>query len=473
MTSLLTTIGSTSTINGSLTVTDNLTIKKFAILSNNTLEYEPSYLPGVNVACSSNGQYVIFCAFEKVFVSSNSGLTFTQQNFTGYNIVAVCVSSTGQYMSYVTSGIPDVDTRISTSINFGVSFVNNVIINISNSTDYYTNCSMSPNGQQIFTSGIKMESFTSIDAGATATSNLTISSNRASAMKSGGSTMVCGSNGLVSNVDCSVLSASNNLVPYFTIAGTLGQVGIAWAPDGLSFVHVGSAGFSRSTSLVAAGATYTVVPTPESCFGVVHCGNIVYVRSAANVYTTTDLGATWVLFYSGTPRSIAASVDGSIIYILNQNGDLVSRRSSGLTRFAIGSTMQVLSTALTAFTTTSTVRTGTSLIDIPPGVWSISFGWTFSASSTVGNGSDNNVLYGLSYTATGFEIISINTRYSITYPDTTTYESFADNVILTLLTKKTLFLNAQINKLPATTTTGAQITNCFIRATLLNDISIV
>jgi hypothetical protein len=145
----------------------------------------------------------------------------------------------------------------------------------------------------------------------------------------------------------------------------------------LSFVHVGTAGFSRSTSLVSAGATFTTVATPEYCSGVVHCGNIIYIRSSNSVYTTDDLGVTWVLFYSGTPRSISASVDGSIIYILTQNGDIVSKRSSDPTKFALGSTMQIFSTALLTipFVNTNTVKTGASLIDIPPGVWSISFGW--------------------------------------------------------------------------------------------------
>jgi hypothetical protein len=331
---------------------------------------------------------------------------------------------------------------------------------------------MSPDGLQIFTSGINVRSFISINNGSTATSNMTIGNNRASSMKSGGSTMVCGPDGLVSNVNCSVLSSVNNFVPFFTVTGTSGQVGISWAPDGLSFVHVGSVGFSRSTSLVAAGATFTTLPTPELCSGVVHCGNIIFIHSARSVYSTIDLGLTWVLYYSGTPRTIAGSVDGSILYILTQDGNIVSRRSTGLPKSAIGSTIQKFSGSIIPFINTNQIKTGTSLIDIQPGVWSISFGWSFTASSAIGDGPDNNVKYGLSYSATDFEIISINRRYLITFGDATTYESYSENVVLTLTRTSTLFLNALINK-TSTTTTGAQMTGCFINATLLNDITIV
>ena len=92
----------------------------------------------------------------------------------------------------------------------------------------------------------------------------------------------------------------------------------------------------------------------------------------------------------------------------------------------VGSSLLISSKALIPFVNTNTVKTGISLVSIPAGVWSISFGWSFSASSSTGNGSNNNVLYGLSYTSTGYEIVSLNARYSITHLDLTTYESYSE-----------------------------------------------
>lgn len=110
----------------------------------------------------------------------------------------------------------------------------------------------------------------------------------------GGNVIVCGVNGLVSREGASSTPTSNSYIPLFTIPGTTGQVCVDWAPDGLSWVHVGSAGFTRSTS-TSPPATFTTKPAPGLLIGVVHCGSIVYVCSADSVWTTTDLGTTWVL----------------------------------------------------------------------------------------------------------------------------------------------------------------------------------
>jgi hypothetical protein len=311
-------------------------------------------------------------------------------------------------------------------------------------------------------SGINMITRYSTNSGGSFSTNNVGSIFLGSTARLFGNVLFIGQNGAVSKMD-GFGGGPTAPVALITIPNTTGESGIAFAPDFGSWVHVGTGGFTRSTNL--SGGPLTTKVTPEVCRGVAHCGSIIFIRSERNVYSTIDLGTTWVLFYSGSPRSIASSTNGSFLYILNLNGEFVSRSLTKPKRFDIGSTMKAFTPSV-PFLMTSTTITGVTLLDIPPGLWSLSFGWGFSASSSVGDGTNNDVTYGLSYTNTGYEIFQENKSYAIIYNNITTYESYARCVTVNLIIGKSVFLNAKINN--PSNSTGAEMSNCYIIATLLN-----
>jgi hypothetical protein len=162
-----------------------------------------------------------------------------------------------------------------------------------------------------------------------------------------------------------------------------------------------------------------------------------------------------------------SSPDGLFVYIVNSNGDILTRQLADVqSRLVVGSTMRT-STSSVPFVNTMTKIIGASLLNIPAGVWSISTGWVFDASSAVGDG-DFHVKYGLSYSSTGFEILSKNRPYSISFGDATTYESYAECIIVNIIRPETIYLNAFINN-GTTTATGALMNKSFLNATLITD----
>ena len=114
--------------------------------------------------------------------------------------------------------------------------------------------------------------------------------------------------------------------------------------------------------------------------------------------------------------------------------------------------------------------TGTSLLNIPVGVWGISTGFSFLPSSAVGDGAFNNVIYGLSSTQYESNLIKQNRRYNITFGSALTYESYADNTVVCFTKPSSLFLDAFINNAPGSSN-GNQMSNSYITATLLSNIS--
>jgi hypothetical protein len=458
VTSLLTKSVNTNTFTKNLEVTDDLNLCEFNIIENYTLLYSTTFLQGLNIACSSTGQYVSVCSSGCIYVSSDYGNSFLLLNFPNYNNVAICMSSTGQYQCVVSHSSTSV---AQVSNNYGL-FWTPVTLTATNTSSYFLTCSISPSGRYIFLAGVSvLLPIVSSDFGVTFTSNgATNSTFYTSCVDNNGEARSCNSVGEVCRTLC--IGSPNNVVQMFTLSGTSNLQGMAWGDSSNSFVHVSANGFTNNANGFTAAFITRV--TPEVFSGVVHCGSVIYACSVKSVYKTTNLGVTWTLFYSGTPRSIAASVDGSIIYILNTNGEVVTRRSTGLTKLAIGSRMSSFTDSV-AFVNTVIPITGTTLVDIPPGVWSISFGWGFSAISNDGDGTNNNVLYGLSYSTTDFEIAQENKSYGITFGNSTTYESYARCIILTLTKKQTLYLNAFINN-PAATS-GALMTNSYITATLI------
>jgi hypothetical protein len=252
---------------------------------------------------------------------------------------------------------------------------------------------------------------------------------------------------------------------------TLAANAIAISPDGLSFVFVGSGGFYYNTSFTSMTAVVTkALPTADAYTGVVYCAGIVFIQSSTKIYSSVDLGTTWVEYYVGFPRTIAASDDGIYMYILTKGGDIVTKRTS-VVKYAIGSKLRSFTAGPIPFLITQSVETGTSLLNIPAGIWGISMGFSFLPSSATGENAISNVVYGLSTTQYGFDLMKQNRRYNITFGTALTYESYTDNTIVVFTKPTSLFLDAFINNVSGST--GNRMSNCFINATMLNGISSV
>jgi hypothetical protein len=352
------------------------------------------------------------------------------------------------------------------SVDFGETW-NAKTFTANNSGTFYFTCSVSSTGKYMFCGGFNATIMISNDFGNTFAISFGSTTAIANVINPSGISMITNESGSIFRQDCN--GSPFNINTFTTIpSGSSNSSGISSSPDGVSFVNVGTGGFTHSTGFNS--GTIITRATPVVFTGVVHCGGIIYASSSTSVWSTTDLGVTWKLFYTGSPRAIASSYsDGSIIYILNTDGEVVFKRSSGVEEsrgkliYAIGSTLGSFRGSV-AFVNTLTTITGASLLNIPPGVWAISFSWGFSASSIDGDGT-KKVTYGLSTTSTGFEIMKKNKRYTIKFGDTTTWESYAECIIVNLKTTTSLFLNAFINN--ASATTGAIMKNGTIKASLI------
>jgi hypothetical protein len=141
------------------------------------------------------------------------------------------------------------------------------------------------------------------------------------------------------------------------------------------------------------------------------------------------------------------------------------------TSYSIGYTLRC-KTSKVSFNNTQKLITGTTLSCIPPGVWSISFGWKMSTEGKQGNGQNYNVLYGLSKISSEFDVLEVNGLYNIFYNDPTTFQSYYHNIVLVLTCNTTLFLNGLLNNnsFPNNNSTivDTTMTNSYINATLIS-----
>lgn len=197
----------------------------------------------------------------------------------------------------------------------------------------------------------------------------------------------------------------------------------------------------------------------------------VWARSIENIWSSQDEGKSWKIVYTGNPRTFAASQDGKILYILSNSGDIVTRRIQTPSLYAIGYTLRS-ETDKVPFINTRNSITGTTLSCIPPGVWSISFGWKMGTEGKQGNGQNYNVVYGISKLSLGFDVLEVNGLYNIFYNDPTTFQSYYQNIVLVFTRSTSLFLNASLNNHSISnidsTMVDTTMRNSYINATLIS-----
>ena len=470
-TNLLTKIGTTSTIAGTFVITDGINIEISSVINKISTIYPVLFpirpTPVNNIACSQSGQYVTMTSSNSIYVSSNYGSTFTVSSFPTLKIVAVCVSATTGQRQFAFSNTGSIETII-ISTNYGATWTTRSLAFSPTPTNYLNSIATSLTGGSVFIGGLG----TCYASSNSASSFFVISSN----------TQPILSCSFRPNTElCSSITANGNLLySEFTTGGapytmkalnSTGPSAISWhISDANSLVHVGTTGLTRFIGTFdTVSSTLTLVkPTPQVFVGVVYGLNAIFANTANSVWKTTDLGTTWTQIYEGALRSFAVSNLGAHLYILSENGDIIKRQKSNTNlKVSIGSTLKSF-TSLVPFITVQTTITGATLLDIPTGVWAISFGFKLGATGGSSNG-DNNIKFGLSYTATGFELNNKNQRYNQQFSSIEASSSFVECVILTITKTTTLYLNAYTNNNDtAITTTDATMTSCFITATLIS-----
>ena len=107
-------------------------------------------LLGQNIACSNTGTYVTMCASGCIYVSSNTGTSFTLTTLTTVPY-AVCMSSTGQYQLVCSTGVSA--SNLYVSINYGATWTTNQSVSTNNATQWIESITMSANGLYMYAGG--------------------------------------------------------------------------------------------------------------------------------------------------------------------------------------------------------------------------------------------------------------------------------------------------------------------------------
>ena len=173
---------------------------------------------------------------------------------------------------------------------------------------------------------------------------------------------------------------------------------------------------------------------------------------------------------------MAGTSNNSVLYILDTSNDLITIRSSVVSKKTISilphtCVGSIIRSNLNSvpFGNTTDKQTGAQLLNLHEGLWSISFKWKIvTDNSTNGNGI-NYVRYGISnYTGDNFELFSKYRQYNYDSIDYRTWEEYADSFILNVTSTQNLYLNAYIdNSDPFSIPTGIIMTDCLITATLI------
>lgn len=146
-------------------------------------------------------------------------------------------------------------------------------------------------------------------------------------------------------------------------------------------------------------------------------------------------------------------------------GDVIIQRLQKQPRIIVGYSLNS-KTKNIPFVKTHNLITGTSILDVPPGVWSICFGWKMGAEGNNGDGTNYNVTYGLSELPTGIELLEINSLYNIFHDDSSTFQTHYQSVVLVFTKNTSIYLNAFLNNNISLVDTT--MTNSFINATLIS-----
>jgi photosystem II stability/assembly factor-like uncharacterized protein len=478
LTSTLSLTGSTTYKNGVMSINGGFDVSPPQFRQGVPLNYPVptdgvnfgSSYQGLNISASRDGKYVTTCAQGVIKVSSNYGESFVVASFS-VSFHAVAVSATGQYQCCISTGVPQ--CTIFMSSNYGTSWVQT---NLATSAynKWYGSVSISPSGKYVYCGGgggFGILSRFSKDFGVTFTTGGGALNRMSSSMvNSGIAVSVTPSfKFYVANISLATATETN--------AGTRGiSVGVhsvSVSPDAFEYVAIGPGFLIHNTTLAGSVTSLLLKSTPENFSQVIFCTSKIWASGVNSLYTSIDLGVTWDKIFtldSGGIRSFHVTPNNAFVYILTTNGDIVRQfRSSAQSLFPVGYMVQTAPITTTRFTTFgTTINTCNLTLDV--GVWSVSFGFKMASDGVNGLSTQKNIKYGLSKTTQNDYFYSKYLKpYSINNTDTSTWQSFNENVVIYNPTISVIDLTAQLQNTPSSGLTNTFLTEYFISAVLIND----
>ena len=463
-------------VNGDFDVSPSRTLTKnsdflYTIPTDGTNFGSPFF--GLNLSASRDGKYVSTCSYGRILVSSDYASTFAEINL-DFAFHAIAISATGQYQCCVSDGVPQ--SSIFMSNDYGLTWIQN------NFTGYTYNkwlqsVTISPSGKYIYCGGgggggtvsrYSKNFGVSFVAG-------TLSLNRISSS-------ILDSGSLITVTPAFKFYTSNlsSGTVTETITGTKGIVAgkysVSVSPDASTFVAVGPEMFIYNTTLTGSVNALIINSTPENFTQVIFCTGKIWASSTTAIYTTIDLGANWTKVFS-TERDIFSfhvTPNNAFIYILNVEGDIIRHfRSSAQPLFPIGYVLQVTPTTTSRFTTFgNTIRPCSLSLNV--GVWSIRFGFKMASDGVNGLCTTQNIKYGISRSTLNDYFYSKYLKpYSIDYTDTSTRQAFDENIVIYNPTISVIELTARLQNLPSTGLTNTYLYEFFIIATFISDIKVL
>jgi hypothetical protein len=106
-----------------------------------------------------------------------------------------------------------------------------------------------------------------------------------------------------------------------------------------------------------------------------------------------------------------------------------------ISKVSIGSSLQSSINSVD-FVDTENQITGTSLLNVHPGIWAVTIKWKFTPDNTGLGSGLAYVKYGLSHTTTGFELFSKYREYNYASGDYTSWEEYSDSFIIDIASTK-------------------------------------
>jgi hypothetical protein len=253
---------------------------------------------------------------------------------------------------------------------------------------------------------------------------------------------------------------------------------VSFDPDfpGLNgFVTVGPTGFLHSPNeLIVLNASNGKV-TPVAFHQIVYAfGGKLWALSDSALYTSNDFGTTWYHVYNVSARKMCISQCASVIYILRNDGVITRQyRNERPTINPIGTTVINQTTTFINYSNFGTVQklipSSTSTI-IRPGVYSVSYGFSMGITSTTGECVNKNVKFGLSSAENDYEYSSKIEPYSISFTDSSTWQSFNSNAVIVITYNTFLNITTVLLNNPVSDPTDTYLSNYFINVVRIGDL---
>lgn len=386
--------------------------------------------PGANMMCSRDGIYVSLCASGCVFVSNNYGNTFTLKSFDSV-LHAISVSATGKYQCCVSTGVPK--ACIIVSSDFGVTWTETLVTG-SAYDKWLSSVSISPSGKYIYCSGgggSVMTNWSSTNFGLTFTSGGNSLIKTSASVNDAGKVISITSGGRYVITD---LSSGVSELARGTLSSTVGEYFVSMNQESPGYVSVGPAGLVHNPLPAGSVLSLTTRTTPEVFQQAqIIIGEKIWARSINAIYTSTDLGVSWVkIYFSPIPiRTMHIAPDSRFLYILLNDGDVIR------------TTIYLPPTRIVGFKSFFKDPTQYSLLSfgligrpvflgVPIGKWLITYGFKMGSTDSTGDCVNSNIRHGIGGTTVGNEFVytSNYSKYGITFGDSSTYQVFSNNFIM-------------------------------------------